>query len=79
MTGVQTCALPILLSVLPLAITDKGFFVLGSKLGFITLITFGTHLLLSQLLDLEEARPVIAKIKQFVLGGFSVFSKRVIK
>ena len=78
-TGFTLITAFILLSVLPLAITDKGFFVLGTKLGFITLITFGTHLLLSQLLDLEEARPVIAKIKQFVLGGFSVFSKRVIK
>lgn len=78
-TGFTLMVAFLLISLLPLEVSDVGFFVLGTKLGLISFITLGTHLLLSKIFDLEEARPVVNKIKQFVLGGFSVFSKRVIK
>jgi len=62
-TGFSVMAAYIMVSILPLRINDVGFFTLGIKLGVITLVTFTVHLTLSSLFGLEEAEPVIRKIK----------------
>ena len=62
-TGFSVMATYIMVSLLPLRINDVGFFTLGVKLGIITLITFTVHLTLSSLFGLEEAEPVVRKLK----------------
>lgn len=65
-TGFTVVAGFIMISIFPLGALDRGFITLGSKLAFITVVTFGVHLLISRLFGLEEARPVFAKIKAIV-------------
>jgi putative peptidoglycan lipid II flippase len=62
-TGFSVMATYIMVSILPLRINDVGFFTLGIKLGIISLVTFTVHLTLSSLFGLEEAEPVVRKIK----------------
>ena len=66
-TGFSVQAAFLMISLLPLQISDTGIVTLGIKLGSITAVTFLTHLLVSLLFGLEEARPVIQKTKQFIL------------
>jgi len=66
-TGFSVLGAFIMISFLPLRITDRGIVTLGFKLAAITGITFSVHIVTSLLFGLEEPRPVIAKIKQFVL------------
>jgi putative peptidoglycan lipid II flippase len=65
-TGFSVVATFIMLSFLPLNATDRGFITLGSKLGVISLVTLLVHLSLSLLFGLEEARPVIDRLKRFI-------------
>ncbi|MEO8862788.1 MAG: lipid II flippase MurJ [Candidatus Saccharimonadales bacterium] len=66
-TGFSILAAFIMISVLPLRLSDTGIFALGAKLSAITFVTFLVHLTVSSLFELEEALPVVAKIKQIVL------------
>jgi len=66
-TGFSLIAAFIMITILPLKLTDVGFITLGAKLAIITFVTFSVHLSLSSLFELEEALPVVAKIKQIVL------------
>lgn len=65
-TGFTMLAAFIMLSILPLQISDKGFFVLGTKLVTIIVVTFGVHLGFSALFGLDEARIVIARIRSMI-------------
>jgi len=56
-----------MITLLPLSLGDRGFVTLGSKLGIITLVTLTTHLCISVLLGLEEARVVLDRVKQIIL------------
>jgi len=66
-TGFSVVAGFIMITFYPLGALDRGFFTLGSKLFLITFVTFGVHLTVSSLFGLEEAKPVIARFKSFVL------------
>ena len=66
-TGFSILAAFIMISLLPLNANDRGIVTLGSKLGAIAVVTFGVHLIISLIFDLREAKPVIDRIKKFVL------------
>ncbi len=71
-TGFSVQAAFLMISLLPLKITDTGIATLGIKLSAITAVTFLVHLTISSLFGLEEARPVIQKTKAFVLKPISI-------
>ena len=56
-----------LVSLIPLEATDRGFVTLSAKLLAIIVPSFAVHLWLSSLFGLEEAEPVARKLKQIVL------------
>lgn len=64
-TGFSVVATYFMVKLFPLQATDTGFITLGFKFGLITLVTATVHLSLSHLFGLEEAEPVVAKLKQF--------------
>lgn len=51
----------------PLGLNDRGLITLGSKLLFITLAIFTTHVALSTLFGLEEVRPIYARLRKLAL------------
>lgn len=71
-TGFSVMAAFIMLSLLPLKVTDVGFIVFASKLSAIVGVTFAVHLGVSYLFGLNEARPVVNKVKRFVLKPIRV-------
>lgn len=66
-TGFSVVAGFIMISLYPLGKLDKGIITLGSKLLLIAFVTFGVHLLMSGLFDLEEARPIFKRLRKLVL------------
>ncbi len=64
-TGFSVVATYIMISIFPLEADDTGFLTLGVKLGLVTLVTGVVHVGLSSLFSLEEAVPVIAKLRRF--------------
>jgi putative peptidoglycan lipid II flippase len=63
-SGFSLVATFIIITIYPLSARDTGILTLGSKLILIGAVTFGTHLSLSVLFGLEEARPVIRRMKR---------------
>lgn len=66
-TGFSVLTAFIMISLLPLRLTDRGFITLGVKFGSIGLVTFLVHLGISWLFGLEEVEPVIDKMKKIIL------------
>jgi putative peptidoglycan lipid II flippase len=66
-TGFSVVAAFIMISIYPLGINDRGIVTLGSKLAFITLVTFGVHVAISALFGLEEVQPLFDKVRKLVL------------
>ncbi len=66
-TGFSILAAFVMISIFPLRIADVGIVILGAKLGSIAFVTLLVHLAVSYLFELEEAAPVVAKIKQIIL------------
>ncbi len=66
-TGFSLIAAFIMITIFPLRLTDAGFITLAPKVGLIAIVTFIVHLSISSLFELEEAIPVVAKIKQIIL------------
>ena len=66
-TGFTVITAYIMVHIFPLEATDRGFITLGTKLFLIIIPTFTVHVAVSSLYGLEEARPVIAKIRQIML------------
>lgn len=60
-------------SMFPLLVTDRGFTALVAKLAVITLSTFGVYVGISLIFGLEEARPVIRRVKAILLKPVRVF------
>ncbi|HWB38700.1 MAG TPA: lipid II flippase MurJ [Candidatus Saccharimonadales bacterium] len=71
-SGFSVVAGFIMISFYPLGLNDRGFVTLGSKLFFITAVTFGVHVLVSSMLGLEEVRPVVRRIKKIVLNPIKI-------
>jgi len=67
-TGFSVVAAFIMISLYPLGINDRGILTLGSKLIFIAGITFGVHIAVSALFDLEEVRPLLSRAKKIILS-----------
>ena len=66
-TGFAVVAAFIMISIFPLNISDKGFITLGTKLAFISSVTLAVYVGMSSLFGLEEAQPVITRVKNIVL------------
>lgn len=62
-TGFSVVTAFLMVSIFPLNINDTGFITLGFKLSLISIVTFAVHLGLSSLFGLEEAVPIIKKLK----------------
>ena len=65
-TGFTVLTTYIMIKLFPLNSTDTGFMTLGFKLGIISLATFVVHLGLSSLFELEEAVPIVRKLKKML-------------
>jgi putative peptidoglycan lipid II flippase len=66
-TGFTVLTCYIMVYLVPLAATDRGFMKLGAKLLSIVIPTIVVHVGLSSLFGLEEVQPVIRKLKALVL------------
>lgn len=66
-TGFTLVTAFIMLQLLPLELSDRGFFVLGSKLGLIVLTTLTVHVGVSLIFGFKEARQVVNKITRIIL------------
>lgn len=66
-TGFSVMTAFIMVSLLPLKITDRGFITLGAKFCAITLVTFAVHFGISSLFGLEETQPIIRKVRNIIL------------
>jgi len=66
-TGFSVVAAFIMVSFYPLGAHDRGIITLGTKLFFIAGVTFSVHVLLSSLFGLEEAKPIISRIRKIIL------------
>lgn len=66
-SGFSVVAAFVMISLYPLGINDRGIVTLGSKLIFIAAVTFGVHIAVSALFDLEEVRPIFARVRKLIL------------
>lgn len=57
-----------MVQIYPLEAAATGLSTLGPKLAAIALVTFAVHIIISSLLNLDEARPIIKRLKVLVLG-----------
>lgn len=57
---------------LPLTLADRGIITLGLKLGAIGSVTFVTHILISGLFGMDEARPIFKWLKRLMLRPVKV-------
>lgn len=71
-TGFTVLAAYIMVSLLPLSTSDKGFITLVTKLSIITLVTFMTHLGVSLIFDLEEANNIVIKVRSYILKPVTI-------
>lgn len=65
-TGFSVLATFSMFQFFPLGANDVGILTLGSKLGLIALVTFTVHITLSHLFGLEEAEPLLRRLKKLV-------------
>jgi putative peptidoglycan lipid II flippase len=66
-TGFSVVAAFIMISIYPLGINDRGIVTLGSKLVFITVITYVVHIAVSALFGLEEVQPIFSQLRKIIL------------
>jgi len=65
-TGFTIVAAFIMITLLPLNLNDKGFFILGAKLGTITAVTFAVHIVVSSFFGFNEGTNVLRKAKKII-------------
>lgn len=66
-TGFTVLTTYIMVSLVPLLSTDRGFTVLGAKVAAIVLPTLVVHFVVSSIFGLQEVQPVVRKLKQLAL------------
>ena len=66
-TGFTILTTYIMVSLVPLNVTDRGFITLSTKLLFIIIPTLIVHVGISSLFDLPEAQPVVSKLRSIAL------------
>ncbi len=62
----------IMVTILPLGASDKGFITLGFKLGIIAVTTLLVHLSVSSLFGLEQATAVTSRLKKIILKPIQI-------
>lgn len=67
-TGFSVVAAFVMITFYPLGLNDRGIVTLGTKLFFITAVTFGVHVWVSLLFGLEEARPVVRRMQRIIFS-----------
>ncbi len=73
-TGFTIIAAFVMISLLPLNLNDRGFFVLGSKLGAIAFVTLLTHVLVSTVFGFDEGKEVLRKVKKIILKPIKLYT-----
>jgi putative peptidoglycan lipid II flippase len=58
----------IMISIYPLGAHDRGILTLGTKLLLVSAVTFAVHVSISSLFALEEARPIMVRIRKIILS-----------
>lgn len=71
-TGFAILTAFIMVSLLPLQISDKGFVTLGTKLATIAAVTSSVYLFISWIFNLDEAKSVIRHIKKVIYKPLKV-------
>jgi putative peptidoglycan lipid II flippase len=71
-TGFTILCTYMMVQIIPLAVTDRGFIKLSAKLLAIIIPTFVLHIWLSALFGLEEVRPVTKKLRALVLKPVTI-------
>ncbi len=71
-TGFTIVAAYIMITLLPLNLNDTGFFLLGSKLSAISIVTISVHVAMSSVFGFEESKMAIQKIKKVILKPIKV-------
>lgn len=71
-TGFSVVACFIMISLYPLSLKDRGLLTLGTKLIFITSVTFAVHIGVSALFGLEEVKPLFARLRRIILKPVKV-------
>lgn len=66
-TGFTILVTYIMVTLVPLAVTDRGFIKLSAKLLAIIVPTIAIHIMLSAVFGLAEVRPVLDKLRKLVL------------
>ncbi|HVC36391.1 MAG TPA: murein biosynthesis integral membrane protein MurJ [Candidatus Dormibacteraeota bacterium] len=63
-TGFSVLAGFVMISIYPLGASDRGIVTLGSKILLISAVTFGVHIIISALFDLDEAKPIFSRLRK---------------
>jgi putative peptidoglycan lipid II flippase len=71
-TGFSVLTAFIMVSLLPLKISDRGFVTLGVKFGAIAGVTLLVHLVMSLLFGLKEPRPVLQKLRRLIVKPIKI-------
>ncbi len=71
-TGFTILTALVMVTIVPLSNFDKGFTTLGTKFFFIAVPVLLVHLAVSSIFGLEEARPVINKIRRIILKPIKI-------
>jgi len=71
-TGFSVLTAFVMVSLLPLQLTDKGFVTLGAKLAAIGGVTMLVYVGISWLYDLDEANAVVSRVKHFILRPIKI-------
>ncbi len=65
-TGFSIVAAYATITLYPLGINDRGLAVLGTKLALLSAVTFGVHIAISAIFDLDEVRPILKRIRKII-------------
>lgn len=71
-TGFTIIAAFIMVNIFPLNLSDTGFFLLGSKLGAIVIVTFAVHIAVSTLFGFEEGKNLLRRAKAIVFSTVKI-------
>lgn len=71
-TGFSLMAAYLMVSLLPLQVSDRGFVTLGAKLSAIAGVTLAVHAAISWLFGLEEVFPVFEKARKIILKPIKI-------
>lgn len=71
-TGFTIMAAFIMVTVLPLSSSDRGFFTLGFKFGSISIVTLLTHLSVSYMFGLEEAKLALHTVRKTIFKPIKI-------